>query len=122
MSNPGLIHRSTNNFHENRKWFTIQESFQNPENPSKSRKIFCHVILALVVSTLSQYSTSCRIRSTWSHYANGLNCNKGIEMFCHKCGKEFVSNELFCRRCIVQFLEKIPWYFCELEDSKEKVA
>ena len=20
-------------------------------------------------------------------------------MFCHKCGKEFVSNELFCRRC-----------------------
>ena len=59
------------------------------------------MILALVVSTLSQYSTSCRIRSTWSHYANGLNCNKGIEMFCHKCGKEFVRNELFCRRCIM---------------------
>ena len=45
-------------------------------------------------------------RSTWSHYANGLNCNKCIEMFCYKHGKEFVSNEFVCRRCIVQFLEK----------------
>ena len=27
-------------------------------------------------------------------------------MFCNKFGKEFVSNELFCRRFIVQFFEK----------------
>ena len=45
-------------------------------------------------------------KSTWSHYANRLNCNKCTEMFCYKHGKEFVSNELVCRRCIVQFLEK----------------
>ena len=34
-------------------------------------------------------------RSTWSHYANGLNCDKCIEMFCYKHGKEFVSNEFY---------------------------
>ena len=34
-----------------------------------------------------------------SHYANGLNCTKCIKMFCYKCGKEYDSNELFCRRC-----------------------
>ena len=38
ISNPGLVHRSTNNFHENRKYFAIQESSLNPENFRKSRK------------------------------------------------------------------------------------
>ena len=31
-------------------------------------------------------------RSTWSHYANGLNCAKYIEMFYHKFGKEFAMS------------------------------
>ena len=65
ISNPDLIHRSTYNFHENRKYFTIQESFQesfqNPENFRKSRKTFCHVTLAPVVGTLSRYSTLCHL-------------------------------------------------------------
>ena len=43
-------------FFENRKQFTIQESFQNPEHFRKSRKILCHLTLAPVVSTLSRYT------------------------------------------------------------------
>ena len=61
--NPGLVHRSTDNFCENRKKFTIQESFQDPGNLRKSRKIFCHVTLAPVVGTLLRYSTLCRTKS-----------------------------------------------------------
>ena len=30
---------------------------------------------------------------------DGLNCTRCIAMFCYKFGKEFASNELFCRRC-----------------------
>ena len=53
ISNPGLIHRSTNNFHENRKQITIQESFQSPKNFRKSRRI---------VGNWSRYSTLCRTK------------------------------------------------------------
>ena len=62
ISNPGLIHRFTNNFHENRKQFRIKESFQNPENFLNYRKIFCHVTLAPAVNRLSRYSTWFRTR------------------------------------------------------------
>ena len=60
ISNPGLIQRSTKNFHENRTQFKIQESFQIPENLRKSRRIFRLQTIAPVVSTLSRYSTLCR--------------------------------------------------------------
>ena len=38
-----------------------QKSFKNPENFCKLRKIFCHVTLVPVVSTLSKYSTEKKI-------------------------------------------------------------
>ena len=83
-----ILVRSTNNFHENRKQFTIQGSFQNSENSLKSRKIFCHVTLAPVVElcydTAHCVALGCS-RSTWSHHANGLNCTTCIVMFCLKC-------------------------------------
>ena len=46
ISNPDLIHRSTNNFDGNRKQFIEQESFQNPENFAKSRQqlVLCHAL------------------------------------------------------------------------------
>ena len=79
------------------------------KNLSKIQKIFAYREKYFVTWHLRQCSTLCHdtarrvapgcIRSTLSHYANGLNCTKCIKMFCYKCGKEYDSNELFCRRC-----------------------
>ena len=41
-------------------------------------------------------------------------------MLCHKSGKELMSNELFCRRCIVQFLEKYHGVSMKLRTRREK--
>ena len=79
------------------------------KNLSKIQKIFAYREKYFVTWHLRQCSTLCHdtarrvapdcIRSTLSPYANGLNRTKCIKMFCYKCGKEYDSNELFCRRC-----------------------
>ena len=43
-------------------------------------------------------------------------------MFCHKCGKQFMSNELFWRRCIVQFLEKYYGISMNLRTLKRRLC
>ena len=42
-------------------------------------------------------------------------------MFCYKHGKEFVSNELVCRRCIVQFSEKYHGISMTLRTLKRRL-
>ena len=42
-------------------------------------------------------------------------------MFWQKCGKEFERNELFCRRCFVQFLEKYHGISMNLKTLKRRL-
>ena len=86
----------------------IENSLQS-KNLSKIQKIFANQEKYFVSGHLQQQFALCHqtahcvalgsTRSIWSQYANRLNCTKCLVMFCHKCGKEFVSNELFCRQC-----------------------
>ena len=61
------------------------------------------------------------LNSTLSHYADGRNCTKCNAILYHKCGKEFVSNELLCRRCIVQFSEKYHSISMNLRKLKRRL-
>ena len=78
----------------------IERSLQS-KNLSKIQKIFANRknIMSSDTCASSQHchDTAHRValgctRSTWSRCANGLNCAKYIEMFYHKCGKEFAMS------------------------------
>ena len=46
-----------------------------------------------------RYYSSTALICLLVHYANGLNCTKCTATLYQESGKEFASNELYCRRC-----------------------
>ena len=63
-------------------------------NP-KSRQIHCQNPL---IRLLIHSPPLCHFIPGVTNYVNGLNCTKSNAMFCYKCGKEFVGNELYCHQ------------------------